>query len=265
MRRETCFPAVPVALTAAVVGAMALAGCHPKQAAGPFGVHVDGEGNSYVGIGDGHPKAPSSLTCPQQVNELSRTAQAADGKSCAYSGRDGETVELDLTALGGQTPQARLASLEGVLKGQLGPLSGSAVHIDADGDHDKANIDLPGFHLHADGDKADIQMPGVHIDANGDKAQVNTGWGLHKAVVNADSNGAEVRAGDVTGGSANLTYVLASSKPGPTGLRAAGYIAQGPAAGPLVVGVFRTPDTHQGHELNDSGLQRLMRINTGRG
>ena len=91
------------------------------------------------------------------------------------------------------------------------------MHVDADGDHDKANIDLPGFHLHADGDKADIQMPGVHIDANGDKAQVNAGWGSHKAVVNADGNGAEVRAGDVTNGSANLTYVLASSTPGTHG------------------------------------------------
>lgn len=261
MRREPRFLTAPLTLVATTLGVLTLAGCHPKQG----GVHIDSHGESYVGIGDAHLSAPGRLTCPEQVNELSRTSQGADGKSCAYSGRDGETVELNLTPLDGQTPQVRLASLETTLKGQLGPISGGAVHIDADGDHDKANIDLPGFHLHADGGKADIQMPGVHIDADGDKAQVKTGWGSHSAVVNANGNGAEVRAGEVSGDSANLTYVLASSTPGPTGLRAAGYIAQGPAAGPLVVGVFRTPDTHQGHELNDSGLQRLMRINTGRG
>jgi hypothetical protein len=229
-------------LVALALGAAALSGCHPKHAGGHFGVHVDSGGGDFVGFGDGPVRAPASLTCPAQVDDLARTAQAADGKSCAYSGANGS-------------------------KGQLGPIDASGgVHISADGDHDRANIDLPGFHLHANGDgKANISMPGVTINADGDKAQVNAGWGAHKAVVNANSNGAEVRAGSVNTSVADLTYVLASSTAGPTGLRAAGYMARGPAAGPLVVGVFRTPESEHAHELNDHGLQRLIRINTDAG
>jgi hypothetical protein len=254
-------------LVALALGAAALSGCHPKHAGGHFGVHVDSGGGDFVGFGDGPVRAPASLTCPAQVDDLARTAQAADGKSCAYSGANGSTVELSLMPLDGQTPQVRLASLEQTLKGQLGPIDASGgVHISADGDHDRANIDLPGFHLHANGDgKANISMPGVTINADGDKAQVNAGWGAHKAVVNANSNGAEVRAGSVNTSVADLTYVLASSTAGPTGLRAAGYMARGPAAGPLVVGVFRTPESEHAHELNDHGLQRLIRINTDAG
>ena len=243
-------------------GALALCGCHPKEG----GVHVDDHDNSFTFADNGHGpvSAPNALNCPDQVDQLSRTAQAADGKSCAYNGPQGETVELSLMPLDGQTPQVRLASLEQTLKGQLGPIdtNGGGVHIAADGDHDNANIDLPGFHLHTNDGKADISMPGVHINADGDNARVNAGWGAHKANIIANDSGAEVRAGDVNGQRADLTYVLASKAVGPTGLRAAGYMARGPAAGPLVVGVFRSPEPNHGHELNDGGLQRLVRMNT---
>ena len=207
MHRDTGLPGSAtraIALAALASGALTLGGCHPKKAS----IHFDSDNS--VSFSSGHTSVPSSLNCPDHVDELSRTAQAGDGQSCGYSGPSGQTVEISLMPLGGQTPQVRLASLEQTLKAQLGPIDADGgVHVNADGDHDRANIDLPGFHLHANGSgAADIQMPGVSINANGDKAQISTGFGAHKAVVNANSGGAEVRAGSVDGSTADLTATL---------------------------------------------------------
>ena len=206
------------------------------------------------------------LTCPDQVDGLTRTAQAADGRSCAYAGPQSEEVQLSLMALDGATPDVRLASLDTTLKAELPGAKadtghGPTVHVSSDQAGDQAHIDLPGFHLNASGGRADIRMPGVSINADGDKARVSTGvGGREQAVVDAHAGGAEIRAGGVGANGADVTYLLASDTPGPSGYRMVGYIAKGPASGPLVVGVFRSRD-HQGHDGGAHGLDRLIDMN----
>ena len=59
-------------------------------------------------------------------------------------------------------------------------------------------------------------------------------------MVHAGPGGAEVVAEDVGDNNASLVYVLASDRKPASGYQAVGYVAKGPAAGPLVVGEFRT-------------------------
>ena len=235
---------------------LAMVACHPRRLHHGDVISLDHRPMRQV----------DRLTCPDQVEGLKRTAQAGDGRSCAYAGPRSEEVELSLMPLDGATPDARLASLDTTLKAEVpgakaGADHGPGVHVSSDADGDQAHIDLPGFHLNASGGKADIRMPGVSINADGDKAKVSTGVdGREQAVVDAHAGGAEIRAGGVGANGADVTYLLASDTPGPSGYRMVGYIAKGPASGPLVVGVFRSRD-HQGHDGDDHGLDRLIDMN----
>ena len=248
--------------TALLIGSLVgLAGCHPREIHHDGIFHHDGMFHHH----DDHPMVSvAKLNCPDQVGELTRTAQAADGKSCAYSGPQNEDVQLNLTPLDGATPDVRLASLDQTLKAEVPAAAGSGaqgVYVASDKSGDRAHIDLPGFHLDAHGDKADIHMPGISIDADGDDAKVSTGLGGGNSVVNAHKGGAEIRAGGTDANGVDVTYLLASDTPGPNGYRAVGYVAKGPAAGPLVVGVFKARE--QGHHDDDGGhgLDRLIDMN----
>ena len=86
-------------------------------------------------------------------------------------------------------------------------------------------------------------------------------------MVNAHDGGVEVRAGWFGKRSVDANYVLAGETAGPSGVRAAGYYAKGPASGPLVVGVEtsksdeRHGDVH-GDRFKD--LHRLVNLNVHR-
>jgi hypothetical protein len=233
-----------------------LTACHPRRLHRGEAIRLDTRPMRVVG----------RLTCPDRVDELARTGQAPDGRSCTYAGPQQEEVKLDLTPLDGQGAEARLAALDASLRAELpaaaaGPAHGQGVEVSRDTGRDQAHIDLPGFHLNASGGKASIRMPGVNINADGDDAKVVTGWGgAGGATVSAHEGGAEIRAGGVDGRGADLTYLLASDTPGPTGFRAVGYIAKGPAGGPLVVGEFRTRG-HDQHDQGRHGLERLVNMN----
>ena len=68
--------------------------------------------------------------------------------------------------------------------------------------------------------------------------------------------------GGVNANGADLTYILASDTPDPSGFRVVGYMAKGPSAGPLVVGVFRVREHDHGHkDMNDLGVSRLIDMN----
>jgi hypothetical protein len=230
--------------------------CHPRR------IH-----SGEALFGDHRPmKMVARLTCPGEVGELTRTGEAADGRSCSYKGPQSEDVQLRLTSLDGQSAQQRLAALDGGLQAEVpsaatDPKHGQGVYVSDDKDKDEAHIDLPGFHLNASHGKADIRMPGVNIDADDDNANVTTGLGgAGGASVRAHGGGAEIRAGGVGANGADVTYLLASDRPGPNGYRAAGYIAKGPAGGPLVVGEFRTREReHNG--MGEHGLSRLVDLN----
>ena len=242
-----------VLLVAASLGAVA---CHPRR------VHP----GDMLSLDHRPMKAVDRLTCPDRVGDLTRTAEAGDGRSCAYTGSQAEDVQLSLMPLDGATPDARLAALDTTLKAEApgaktGPDQGQGVYVSSDQGGDQAHIDLPGFHLNASGGKADIRMPGISINADGDKARVSTGGGgREQTVVDAHAGGAEIRAGGVGANGAAITYLLASDTPGPSGYKVVGYIAKGPASGPLVVGVFRVRD-RRGHDGGGHGLDRLVDLN----
>ncbi len=240
-----------------LAGVLAIGGCHPKPL--------------HHGAGIGYATRPltvgQTLVCPDQAGSLTRTAQASDGKSCTYSGPREEQVQLSFMPLDGAAPDVRLASLDQSLKAELPAIAtgphASGVYVGADEAGHNAHIDLPGFHLNASDGKASIRMPGVSINADGDEAKVTTGpEGHENSVVNAHPGGTEIRVGGVNANGANMTYILASDTPGPSGFKAVGYMAKGPAAGPLVVGVFRVRDREHGHnELSDHSLDSLIDMN----
>ena len=247
-----------VLLGALVVAVSALSACHPKP------IH-HGEGFGYaqrpLAVGQ-------TLVCPDQVGDLTRTAQGADGHTCTYDGPQAEQVQLSFLPLDGATPDTRLAGLDQSLKAEL-PVASSAaanrqgVYVGGDEAGRHAHIDLPGFHLNASDGKASIRMPGVSINADGDDAKVTTGpEGHENSVVSAHPGAAEIRVGGVNANGADTTYLLASDTPGPTGFRVVGYMAKGPAAGPLVVAVFHAREhEHGGNNMADHGLNRLIDMN----
>ncbi|HEX4180265.1 MAG TPA: hypothetical protein VHY32_05705 [Caulobacteraceae bacterium] len=206
------------------------------------------------------------LDCPDAQGSLIRTSISADANRCEYRRDDGEQVSLVRLPLNGQTPQAGLAPIEASLKTLLPPRQPGAPADPGDSgvkDGDNACIDVPGVHIDAHGDKAVVRVLGVTIDADSDKANVHAGLGGDKAVVSADQNGAEIRAIDQGGPNANLVLVLASERPGPTGLHSVGYMARGPASGPLVVAEFKNPRAHV-HSEDDHDIRRLLDKNLSR-
>jgi len=206
------------------------------------------------------------LNCPENQGWLTRVSAASDGNSCEYRRGDGELVTLVRLSLNGQSPQAALDPIESQLKALLPPRKtqpSAPEPAPGEKDKDSARIDVPGVHIDAHGDKAEVRVFGVTVDADNRKANVNAGIGADRAVVSADDSGAEVRATDINAVNANIVLVLASEKPGPTGLRAVGYMARGPVTGPLVVAEVKSAERHQG--LNDDhDVRRLMNLNVSR-
>lgn len=206
-------------------------------------------------------KSVATLDCPEMQGALTRTTQAADGQSCDYAGPVGETVRLRLVALNGRSAadalepsKAELRALLPVPTPHVGP-----VERDEPGEH--ANIDLPFFHVHTAGEHADVRIFGIKIHSDGDKADVQMRHGGAHTVVHASNSGAEVVVEDVGRTNASLIYVLASEKRASSGYRAVGYVARGPAAGPLVVGEFRAThhaETYRGGRGDHGDLDRLI-------
>lgn len=221
------------------LAALALAGCMPK---------VSYEGHEVSRLGAAPLRARAALDCPAQEGELVRTAQAADGQSCAYE-RRGETIVLRLLALDGRTAQEALAPTQAELR-VLAPFKAAPLTpLAKDEVGDRADIDLPFFHVHTVGDRAEVKVFGIKVHSEGDNAEVHVGGARKHTVVHAGPDGAEIVSEDLGKTNAELVYVLAADKPAASGYRAVGYIAKGPAKGPLVVGEFRATDgDREGHE-----------------
>jgi hypothetical protein len=222
-------------LTMAALGAAALAlgACVPR---------VSYDGYEVSDARRGPLRQVTALDCPMTEGTLTRTGQAADGASCDYVSKRGETVRLSLVALDGRSAGEALEPMKAELRA-LAPVAWAPVPPvarDEPGEH--ANIDLPFFHVHTAGEHSDVRIFGVKVHADGDNAEVHTNLGLKHTVVHAGPRGAEVTAEDTAGPNASLVYVLASDRPAPSGYRVVGYIARGPASGPLVVGEFRSRD-----------------------
>ncbi len=217
----------------------------------------------------------ATLTCPPRQGELNRTTQAADGQSCDYAGPGGESVSLQRLPLDGKdAAQAGLALTEAALRPLIAPHTPGTASADDDGApassaavadndwdaSDRAKIDLPGVHIDARGDKAEVSAFGVHVNADGPNANVNVGGGEHSATVDAGPDGAVIRARDISGDNATLAFILATNRPSPSGLAAAGYLARGPVIGPLVVATFKAR-TGRHDWRGDHDLKALLELN----
>lgn len=212
----------------------------------------------------------SRLECPEREGDLRLTSAASDGRSCSYRSQDGDAeVQLQLATLNG-TAETHLRALETDLR-RLVPAAAAAAaaapqppqpptpgedEIDGRSGDGDARVVLPGVSVNAQGERASIRLPGVTINADEGSAdiRVRDDKDGETVSVRANDGGAEIRArGDSTraGGDLSSTYLLASKTAGPAGWRVAGYKAQGPGAGPLVVGVLRAKGRHDGDLMDD--------------
>jgi hypothetical protein len=237
------------------VSALALSACVTR---------VDYDGYEIAKTGGPPLKAVATLDCPSTEGALTRTGRADDGRSCDYEGPVGETVRLSLVSLDGRSATEALEPAKAQLRALVPVATRRIPRVERDEPGEHANIDLPFFHVHTAGDHADVRIFGVTVHSDGDNADVKTRLGGAHTVVHASSDGAEVITEDVGRTNASLIYVLASERRAPSGYRAVGYVARGPAAGPLVVGEFRAPgrtETYRHGHTDNGDLDRLIERN----
>ncbi len=192
----------------ALLAVATLAACH--------GPRVHGSADRALLVRD-------RLECPDAEGELRRVQVADDGRSCRYSGPEGQEVTLSYLTLAGRTPQTALAPLEADLRALVpaaaAPEPGSlaaraeatAGDRDEDGDREarwstgeKGATTTPlkpeepdvdrGFRVTkaVAGERVKIDLPFLHIDADGNgRARVRT----LGADINAGEDGAVVKAG----------------------------------------------------------------------
>ena len=253
-------------LTAALLGATALAACTPPHPQSHFRAPM---------------RVVERLDCPQNQGELTLVSAAGDGKSCDYKDEGGGLVKLQLAPLGTGDADAALAPIEAELRTELPalpsaasapappvpPPPGKTTPPATPASDDRVNIDLPGVHIHADeGGHATVQAGGVDVNADNQGAHVNVhnrrGFGRRdeNVSINANDNGAEIR---VTGHGDGIRHmlILTAKQPGPHGYRLAGYAADGPATGPLVVATVKS-STEDHDELYED-LRALVKHNVG--
>jgi hypothetical protein len=214
---------------------------------------------------DGPPLHPlAKLDCPADQGDLTRTAQSPDGQWCDYAGRRGETVRLRLAPLHGQSPSEALAPVRAQLHALVPVYREPIAARYGDDRGDRADVDVPFVHVHANGDQADVRLFGIfHIRARDDDADVDVSHGRKHTAVHAGLHGAEVVADEVGRNNASLVYVLAGNHRQASGYRAVGYVAKGPVAGPLVVAEFRSPvksdrENGGGHDDMDRLIERNL-------
>lgn len=281
---------------ALLLTAAAASACHPA----PLGQGRD--------RGDRPVRVNARLDCPERSGALRRADAAADGRSCRYTGPDGQEVTLNYLALDGRPAQDALQPLEAEFRtlvpaaaapepGSLPkPVEGAATEAkDADDDDAPAaaaglpvpprppeppRVDRRWSTTHHDGERVTVVLPFLRVDADGaGKAHISSAfgdvdaddrgavvhgrWNGQKAEIKAHDGGTEMRFGAVGEHRADLTYFVASDNPGPSGWRAAAYVARGPAAGPLVVASGRaredSRDRHRDESIDD--LKKLVNRN----
>lgn len=113
-------------------------------------------------------------------------------------------------------------------------------------------IDLPGIHISADenGGKANVDVGSIHVDAGdtGAVIRMDRPTRLRGEALSPEKRG--FRA----------TYILANDNL-KNGWRAVGYEAAGPKVGPITVAVVKSRTGEHDHILDD--VKRLVRLNAG--
>lgn len=232
-------------------------------------------------------KVLSRLECPETQGGLKRASAAADGQTCTYTGADSE-VTLKLVAVSGE-PGKALQPVEDEIRGLFTPVADPAApnppeppakpaEPGAPTKTTKETVKFPGVSIETeegDGvDKAKIRVPGVSIDADGENANIRIA-GM-EITANEDTNEVRIvrekwRDGDegnivIDGGDAHVegdgfsmggkrkrgfrtTFVKTDETAG-AAWTTAGYEAQGPMRGPLVVAVVKSKKPRDGTGSN---------------
>ncbi|WP_309092403.1 hypothetical protein [Phenylobacterium sp.] len=247
-------------------------------------------------------KAPrATLDCPATQGDLTRTAKAADGKSCTYVAKNGLEVDLRLVPVTGSAyaaldqiengllAQAEIADAKTLPAADTKAAPGSAdeaqriaqqAAADAGGvaSADRSGASDEGVDVHVKDDKVvvaegggttRVNLPGIHIvaDEEDDSASVRIGP-LH---LDADGENAviHIRRDVRLKGEAlsrhkrGIRATFISHAEGPQGDRVVGYEAGGPKTGPLTVAIMRSKsDVHDGDDVYGD-IKRLVRKNGG--
>ena len=203
-------------------------------------------------------RTPAALDCPASEGALTRIAQTADGRVCDYQGAKGEWVRLSLVPLNGRSASEVLAPAKAELYA-LAPVYDPPPR-DAPGydGGEVTKVDLPFIHVRTVGDNADVKIFGIKIHADGDNTDVDMSRGRKNTVVRAGLRGAQVTSEEIGRTNAEMIYVLAADRRMPSGYWSVGYVAKGPANGPLVKAEFRT--TQKNHRVRDGDHGDLGRL-----
>jgi hypothetical protein len=232
----------------------------------------------------------TALDCPDRVGELTRTAVAADRKSCSYQTANAE-VTLELLPVTGD-PETTLQGVEAQLKGSQPAAAADAAPAaksDSASAHaaeaaskeatedaksapsGKVDINVGAGKIHVEGDEGDkgeahIDLPGLHVDANNGHADVNVA-GVH---VNASDEGADVhmmrdmrlRGEAFSRERRGVEAIFTSTRPdGADGTQFVGYSAAGPKTGPLAVALVHGRSDIDRHGRLYRDITRLVRRN----
>jgi hypothetical protein len=251
-------------MRAILIGALGVSALALSAAIGPV-AYAGSSSMSFDGVdvasADGPPlRTIAILDCPASQGVLTRTAQAGDGRSCDYQAVDGETVRLKLVALEGRSASDAMATTKAELHALVPIYNKPVPAVDKSQPGDRTDIDLPFFHVHTVGDHAEVRMFGIKIHSEGQNADVNVGHGHKQTVVHAGADGAEVLAEDLGRSNASMVYVLAGERRAASGYWTVGYVAKGPAKGPLVVCEFRSTHKRSGHEVGEGGHNDIGRL-----
>ena len=197
--------------------------------------------------------------------EIETTKDSADkATSATANAKDAAAAKVSAGAAADAATAARQAAQDAAGSVQTGKASATKdsaknddddddIKVDADDDHGgRANIDLPGLHIHADGgaDQANIDVGGVHIDGGENGATIRTSREVRLRGQSLSPH----RNGFMS------TYLLARDDL-KDGWKAVGYEAGGPKAGPITVAVFKAREMRRNGASDD--VKRLVRRNGG--
>ena len=255
---------IAVALTGA-----GLAGCHPKTLAQAKrdtfggGVHV-----STVSPTRGPVAVVDRLDCPAEVGGLSRTAQAADGRSCDYASPRGEVtlsrVDAPAGDAGGAAALAPLrAAADALLPHQAEHATITVVSEVGTYGKKTTRVDMPFMHVEDDGGRSKVKMMGMTFNSDKTSRSVTTGDKALRTTVRSDDDAAPARPGS----GRDLIYLLAGDPGSAQGWHAVGYLARADARGAVVAAAFRYRDGKHidadadGVTRSDPDLRALLDLN----
>ena len=154
--------------------------------------------NGAPAFGPPKMKAVSRLNCPETSGDLRRVSAAADGKSCAYAGDNGDEVVLQLVQVTGD-PEAALKPIEASLAALVPSLDAKPVPADAAPAKDASQAakdaavatataasdaavdaaasvdegaDADADSSHHDDENVEVDFPGIHVTTRGDKKDI---------------------------------------------------------------------------------------------